>query len=213
MKRWIILVCVALLAASLTVAIGGDKKKDKGSDATSFDLAYATYMEKAGRIEVVVSSYGASFEEANDHFMLQVAVGVIGKFGKELDFTDESFTLLDPAGNLYSMAPPSALVKEIELVSYAEQLEKSQPLQLGKDFANLEQVNSDFYATREEVAWADVHLNYDSYFSDVVFFPKPKSGFEGVFTLNVLTAGMEEPVMVRFKVPEPKQKHDKHKDG
>ena len=213
MKRWIVLVCVALLAASLTVAIGGEKKKDKGSDETSFDLAYATYMEKAGRIEVVVSSYGASFEEANDHFMLQVAVGVIGKFGKELDFTDESFTLLDPAGNLYSMAPPSALVKEIELVSYAEQLEKSQPLQLGKDFANLEQVNSDFYATREEVAWADVHLNYDSYFSDVVFFPKPKSGFEGVFTLNVLTAGMEEPVMVRFKVPEPKQKHDKHKDG
>jgi len=213
MKRWFILVCVALLAASLTVAIGGDKKKDNGSDETSFDLAYATYMEKAGRIEVVVSSYGASFEEANDHFMLQVAVGVIGKFGKELDFTDESFTLLDPAGNLYSMAPPPALAKEIELVSYAEQLEKSQPLQLGKDFANLEQVNSDFYATREEVAWADVHLNYDSYFSDVVFFPKPKSGFEGVFTLNVLTAGMEEPVMVRFKVPEPKQKHDKHKDG
>jgi len=213
MKRWIVLVCVAVLAASLTVAIGEDKKKDDGSDGTSFDLAYATYMEKVGRIEVVVSSYGASFEEANDHFMLQVAVGVIGKFGKELDFTDESFTLLDPAGNLYSMAPPSALVNEIDLLNFADEIQKSEPLQLGKDFANLEQVNSDFYATQEEVAWADVHLNYDNYFSDVVFFPKPKSGFNGVFTLNVLTAGMEEPVMVRFKVPEPKQKHDKHKDG
>ena len=48
------------------------------------------------------------------------AVGVIGKFGKELDFSDKSFTLLDPAGNLYSMAPPSALVNEIDLLAVGD---------------------------------------------------------------------------------------------
>jgi hypothetical protein len=210
MKRWIVLVCVALLAASLTVAIGEDKKKDtnedQSSDGTSFNLYYATYMAKAGRIEVVASSYGSSYEEADKFFMLQVAVGVIGKFGKELDFTDKSFTLLDPAGNLYSMAPPTALANELDLLEYADELQNSDPLQLGKDFVNLERVNSDFYATQENIAWANVHLNYDSYFSDVIFFPKPTSGFDGVFTLNVLTPGMEEMVTVRFKVPEPKEK-------
>jgi hypothetical protein len=85
-------------------------------------------------------------------------------------------------------------------------------MQLGKDFFNLNRVDSDFYATKEDLKWADVHLNYDTYFTDVVFFPKPKSGFDGVFTLNVLTEGMD-PVMVRFKVPEPKHKKDHDKEG
>jgi hypothetical protein len=214
MKRWIVVAWMVVLAVGLALAAGDDKKKKKheNDDGTSENIFYATYQQKAGPIAAVVGSYGASFEEANENFMLQIAVGLTGDAKKELDFSDKSFTLLDSDGNLYAMTTPTAMSKEVELLDYADEMQHSEPLQLGKEFDNLERINSSFYATKEDLQWASVHLKYSSYFEDVVFFPKPKSGFDGVLTLNVLTAGMAGPVEVHFRVPEPKKSKDSNKD-
>lgn len=210
MRTWLVVVCMA--ASAVTSWAQEDKKKD-GADqpksATSFNLAYATYSEKVGRVEVIVSSYGASFEESSKFFMLQVAVGVIGKFGAELDFSDKSFTLLDSQGNLYAMAPAEELSQQEKLLDYAEEMQRNEPIQTDRNFTNLAAVESNFYA-EDGMRWTDVHVGYDSYFSDVLFFPKPAAGFVGVFTLNVLTKGMEQPVEVRFEFPAVKDK-DKNK--
>lgn len=210
MRTWLVVGWMAASAA--TSWAEGDKKKEQGADQpkpdTSYNLAYATYSDKAGRVEVIVSSYGASFEETAKFFMLQVAVGIIGKFGAELDFSDKSFTLLDSQGNLYSMAPAEELAQQQKLLDYASEMQRNEPIQTDRNFTNLARVGSDFYA-ENGMKWTDVHLNYDSYFSDILFFPAPKSGFVGVFTLNVLTQGMEQPVEVRFEFPPVK---DKKKD-
>ena len=208
MRKWIVAVCIAVL----TVPAGAQEQApDAPETKTSYDLGYATYSEKVNRVEVIVSSYGASFEESEKFFMLQVAVAAIG-IGDELQFSDKSFTLLDPQGNLYAMAPAEELAREETLLNFAAGIERNQPLQTDKNFANLKRVESDFYA-EDNLRWTTVNINYDGYFEDVLFFPHPKSGFDGVFTLNVLTEKMKAPVMVRFKLPPVKEKKHKKDKG
>jgi len=205
MRYCIAVACVAALAVT---ASAQDKGADPSEVKTSNDLGYATYSEKVERVEVIVSSYGASFEESEKFFMLQVAVAAIG-VGDALQFSDESFTLVDPQGNLYAMAPAEELAGEPKLLEFATEIQRNQPLQTDKHFANLKRVQSDFYV-EDDLRWTTVNINYDEYFEDVVFFPQPESGFDGVFTLNVLTKGMK-PVEVRFKLPP--TKHHKKQDS
>ncbi len=154
MRKWIVSACVAVLAASAS-AQGPERPEIE----TSRDLGYATYSETVDRVEIIVSSYGASFEESEKFFMLQVAVAAIGS-GEELQFSDKSFTLLDPQGNLYAMAPAEELAGEETLLNFATGIERTQPLQTDKNFANLKKVGSDFYA-EDNLRWTTVNINYD----------------------------------------------------
>lgn len=204
-------ICIAACVVALLLPLGASAKKKKKGDAqsaTSPSVSYAEYGEQLGRVKLIVGSYAASFEEADKHFALQVAVGV-NKEGKELEIDAKAFVLIDPAGNAYAMSLPQELNTEDALLGFTQQLNHEQPLVTDLFFANLQQVESNFYGLGGALDWSRVNVDYDTYFEDVIFFPKPKSGFDGVFLLHFFTPGMDGPIQVKFEIPEPKKAEKK----
>jgi len=198
-KRLLILVC----AVAVVVAFGAGAKKNKKNKAaspTSKNIAYAEYGEQLGRVALIVGSYAASFQEADKHFALQVAVGV-NKVGPELEIDAKAFVLIDPDGNAYAMSLPAQIEEESALIGFTQQLNKEQPLVTDDFFTNLARTGSNFYGLGGQLTWTKVSLSYDSYFEDVIFFPKPTSGFDGVFTLHFFTPGMDGSIQVKFEIP------------
>ena len=58
--------------------------------------------------------------------------------------------------------------------------------------------------------FTSVNLDRETYFRDVLYFPKPKAGLDGQLILSFFTKGMEKgAVNVVFEAPEMHKKHKK----
>ena len=198
--------CAVLLVATTTAADGETKTKKDSSD-TSKEVAYGTFGATQGRVSAVVSAYLASFERSDDHFALQVAVGVTGE-GPELNFKEQSFWLVDAQGISHEMSPAEALSKDVSLLEFANDMEERFPLQLPKNFYFLNRVSSDFYSL-DNLRWTTVNLDDDTFFEDVLFFVHPAGGLDGVLTLQVAGDGMDDALEIKFTVPPDKKQYKK----
>jgi hypothetical protein len=210
LKKGLVLVC----ASALLVAPGlAEDKKKKDKPDTSKEIYYATYSEKAGRITVVVSSYLMALESAEKFVPLRVAVGVWGK-GPELAIGIDSFLLFDAKGDMYSTAATQEIGTLTSLIRQTEEMARQHPLQTGNAFTNYHRVRSNLY-TAEGVGDRYVYVDRETYFEDIIWFPLPTNGLEGVLKLQMETEGMEGPVEVRFQVPKMggKKKHEEAQEG
>jgi hypothetical protein len=168
---------------------------------TSMRFAFATFKESSGPITILVGSYTAAFEPAEEFVPLQIAIGIRGK-DASLTITPDSFTLIDPDGNSYPTATYSELAPHDRLMRSAEAIDRAQPLVMGQQFANSTRIQSRFYPVpSERIRIPRVHLDRTTYLRDLLYFKRPSSGLDGVLTLRFEAQGMAEPIDVRFEVP------------
>ena len=171
-----------------------------GDEATSRSLSFATYVEEAGRVTVIVGSQLTGNYADAPYAPLQIAVGLYGK-GPPLVMSPASFVLLDAGGSVYPMAPYPD-VRDAEIIQFVKQLDKTVPLVTGNHFLDRVRVSSIFYPQSGAAAGKErVELTHRTYFKDLIYFPRPENGWGGVLTLQFMARGLEEPLRVRFSVP------------
>jgi hypothetical protein len=168
--------------------------------ATSKSLSFATYKEEVGRVTVIVGSQLTGNYAESRYAPLQIAVGVYGE-GPALVISPASFSLIDAAGTVYPMAPYPD-VRDAEIILFVKQLDKTIPLVTGDAFLDRVRVSSIFYPQSAAPAGKErVELTDRTYFKDLIYFPRPENGWDGVLTLQFMARGLERPVQVRFSVP------------
>jgi len=201
------LALVAAAAWAIVVGLTPPAWAQSHGPPLSKELAYGTYVEKVGRVEIVVGGYLAALDEARDYIPFQYAIGVWGK-GPELTVTLQNFQFHDSDGNVYEAATPEQVSKD-GINQMIQAWTKQQPLNTGNHFDNSAVVMSNFYPTVSS-AFTDVHLDRETYMRDVIYFPRPKAGLDGEVIFSFFTEGMEEgAVNVCFTLPEMKKKHKK----
>jgi len=194
-KKGLIAVCALVL---LFAPVSAEDKKDKSD--TSKEVAYATYGDKAGRVRVVMSSYLMGLGPEEEFLPMQVAVGVQGK-GPELAVGIDAFLLVDGKGDMYSTATTQEIGSKDSLIRQTELMVDQNRLNTGNEFTNYHRIKSNMY-TAEGTGDRYAHVDRETYFTDVIWFPRPTNGLGGVLTLRMEVEGMEGPVEVRFQVPE-----------
>jgi hypothetical protein len=166
---------------------------------TSESLAFATYKEEVGRVTVVVGTFPAALNDGESYTPLQIAVGVRGR-GPELTVHRESFVLIDDEGTVYPLATREELDGHDTLLQLTAELDDAYPLVSAKNFTLSQRVVSDFFPL-VGVRYDRIHLSRDSYFKDVIYFPRPHVGLGGMLTLRVHPTGLSAPIEVRLEVP------------
>jgi hypothetical protein len=186
--RWLVGISVVVIL----LATAADTK-------TSKSLAFATYKEYVGRTNAIVGTFPAALNDGERYFPIQIAIGVRGK-GPELTFTSESFNLIDEDGVVYPVATLEEIRAEAGMLEFNEEVFKQYPLNTGSQYVNNRYVMSDFYPAAG-VQIATIHLSRESFFNDVIYFPRPNIGLAGVLTLRIQPSGQDETIDVRFEVP------------
>jgi hypothetical protein len=186
------LTTLALLAAPL--ATGGSPKPSE-------TFAYATYWEKRDDITVLVDTLTPSFRDDQPFIPIPVAIG-FQAYGEEITITRESFFLIDKSGTLYGAASYAEVVDGYPALLFDRFFARG-PV-VAQEFSLSRRIPSDFYPPKGDGRRIDrIHLSAYSWFSDVIYFPRPRAGLEGVLTLRVSGGGIDPPIDVRFKVPLP----------
>ena len=165
--------------------------------ATSHRFGYSTFREDTGRLTVFVDGYPASAGPGGPYIPIPVAVALV-RSGRSLTFTPESFTLVDAKGNAVSAAGFQEINDTYGRLGFDRSLIRMRPLVVSTAVAELHQVPSRFFpAPGTGTRIAQVHLAPQTWFEDVIYFPRPPAGLAGPLTLRVNVAGAE-PMEVRF---------------
>lgn len=195
-RRTCIAAIVAALLATLVPATHGARKPE-----TSKSLAFATYKEQVGRITVLVGSFPAALNETEPYVPLQVAVGVRGR-GEKITLGVESFQLIDRDGNIFPIASFEEFRNNDHAQLFNPQIIAAYPLVTGQQFATSFQLRSSFFPTTAGGVRIDrVELEQSNHIIDVLYFPRPLAGLDGVLTLRVQAKQLAAPIDVRFEVP------------
>jgi len=169
-------------------------------ETTSKSISFATYREVAGRVTVILGSQLTGNYADAPFAPLQIAVGAYGE-GPPLVVTPASFVLIDAGGSVHPMAPYPD-VRDAEIILFVKQLDRTVPLVTGNSFLDRVPVSSIFYPQSGASAGKErVVLTHRTYFKDLLYFPRPANGWDGVLTLQFMAGGLEEPIKVRFAVP------------
>jgi hypothetical protein len=150
---------------------------------------------------VLVDAFHAAQHAGYSYIPVSLAVGLMGK-GAPVTFTPGSFTLIDQEGTGHAAAGYTELLQAYAKLSFDTELLRVRPLQVGQQFDHSQRVRASFYPPVDNgLRTPMVQLARRTWFTDVIYFPLPRHGLDGVLTLRVQGEGTEEPVEVRFRVP------------
>jgi len=168
---------------------------------TSDRYGFSTYREESGRLVVFVDGYPASVAPQSPYIPIPVVVAMTKK-GPSLTFSPESFTLIDGEGNSVPAAGYDELMKRYDRLNFDRSLVRERPIAVGSYVTDLNQVAARFYPpVNGGTRIARVELAPSTWFTDVLYFPRPPAGVGGVLTLRV-EVPEEAPVAVRFAASE-----------
>ncbi len=186
---------VAIAAVATAGAAGGRQNDATLSPTWSAD----TYRATNDRVELIVDAWPASLRTGQEFVPIPVAVGVRGR-SAPIRFHEESFTLVDAAGDEYPMASYNAVAERYPMRTFDRTMMAGRPLAVGTRFYGLTRVPSRFFpAPGAGTRTTSVELSAFSWFEDVLYFPRP-ADVHGPLTLRLKAAGLEQPVEVRFEV-------------
>ena len=194
--------CALIVGLWLAAASGvaQAKKKKKNLPETSPTVSFSTYKERVGRVTVVLGTQIASIDSDVSFVPFQIAVGVRGA-GADLIVNRSSFALIDASGVVHPMAPLHEVL-DVGKISYFRQAARMSPLNDGNTFDRYRRLSAAFYPqTAGPVGKELIEMTRDTYFEDIVYFPRPESGLDGVLTLQFVAHGIDRPLRVRFEVP------------
>jgi hypothetical protein len=188
MSSYFVAIPAVMLIGSLVAAAEVD---------TSKRLDPYTYCERREDVTVVLSSRLAFTADDEAHLPIQIAVGVSG-YDTKLTVSRASFVLIDSSGGVHPMAP----FKEVDqgLILGVRKVEERAPLGAGNAFLDLAEVHSNFYPVGAASGSGRVELRRRNHFKDILYFPRPETGTDGVLTMQFVAKGLAEPIQVRFRL-------------
>jgi hypothetical protein len=164
---------------------------------TSHRSGASTFREEDRGLSIFADGYPASLG-ANDAFVPVPVAIALTTTGASLAFTLESFTLADAQGNRVPAAGFNEVRNGYPKLGFDRELVRSRPIAVGMTITDRPRITSRFYPpTGGGTRISRVELAPFSWFSDVLYFPRPPAGLGGVMTLSVAVAG-REPVELKF---------------
>ncbi len=193
------------VAVALAVGFAGCTSLERNPNVVSpysDKLSPYNYKEEGHLASLVVGVDAARFIRKESYFPLFVQVA--NKTKGTFEITRESFTLEDSLGKQYAMAPAREVSEHYPRVDLDRRLfaQNRQFTLIGVSLYT--HVQSDFYPSSSGRALIidQVSLPPQSYMEDVIYFPIPESGLNGVpLRLLFKVKSLEEPIEVVFEVP------------
>ena len=195
----------SLLAAALAAALGGCLSLERNTNVVSpysDKLSAFNYKEEGSIAILVVGVDGARFIRKEAYFPLFVQVA--NKSKATFTITREAFTLEDPLGRQYSIAPAREVAEKYGRLDLDRRLFVQNRQFTAGGVALMTYIPSDFYpsSARRSLLIEQVTLPPHAYVEDVIYFPIPESGLNGVpLRLLFKVKEIEEPIQVVFEVP------------
>jgi len=165
-------------------------------------LSPFNYKEEGRLAMMVVGVDAARFIRKESYFPLFVQV--VNRTKGTFEITREAFTLEDPLGRHYAIAPARELAENYPRLDLDRRLfiQNRQFTAVGVGLFTY--VQSTFYPSSSGRALLidQVSLPPQSYMEDVIYFPIPESGLNGVpLRLLFKVKGLDEAIEVVFEVP------------
>jgi len=179
MNRFTSFLSIPVLAAVLTVP------------STSYRTGASTFREEDRGLTVFADGYPASMGGKDAYVPVPVAIALM-RTGASVAFTLESFTLADAQGNRVPAAGFAEVKSGYPKLDFDRSLIRTRPIAVGMTIEDRPRIASNFYPpTGAGMRILRVELAPFSWFTDVVYFPRPRAGLGGVMTLSVAVAGSE----------------------
>ena len=191
-----------VFAACLLSACSSVERNPNVVSPYSDKLSPYNYKEEGAIALMVVGVEGARFVRSEHYFPLFVQVGNRSKI--TFAISRESFTLEDTLGNQYSMVPARELAEGYPRRDMDRRLFQQNRQFTATGVGLLTFVQSDFFPTMgpRSLLVDTVSLPPQAYMEDVLYFPIPQSGLNGVpLRLLFKVKGLDDPIQVVFEVP------------
>jgi hypothetical protein len=165
--------------------------------STSHRTGASTFREDDRGLSVWADGYPASWNPDSNYVPVPVAVALM-RNGASITFTLESFTLVDAEGNRVPAAGYAELHDSYPRLWFDLSVARLYPIALGQNVPDRPQLSANFYDARGAgTKIGRVELAAFSWFTDMIYFPRPPAGLGGVMTLSVEIPG-GDPINVRF---------------
>jgi hypothetical protein len=223
----IALMTVSLVAAQGTPPAAAAASAPAASAAkTSEEFSAYTYKEQSGEITVLVYSWPANWRAMDNFFPVFVAVGRTSEKHKKGETPAEkkddrasmiidldNFELTDAQGNLYHPATYEQIQAQYKFLMSDKSMIAAEPMVTGNLFNESAFLGAPFYPVSGggRLRANAVELEPWSYFMSAIYFQRPDSGLGGVMTLTLKGDKIDPPINVRFELPQPHAKKEKHK--
>jgi len=165
-------------------------------------LSPYNYREEGSVALMVVGVDAARFIRQEPYVPLFVQVANKSKITFEI--SPESFILEDSVGRQYGTAPPEEIASKYPRVDLDRRLfQQNRSITLSY-MALYTYVRSDFFPSisRRSILADQVSLPPRCFMEDVLYFPIPETGLNGVpLRLLFRVKGLEDPIQVVFEVP------------
>jgi hypothetical protein len=165
-------------------------------------LSPYNYKEEGTLVLMVVGVEGARFIREEPYFPLFVQVANKSKL--TFSITRESFTLEDSLGRQYGTAPPAEVASEYKRLDLDRRLFQRNRSVTSTYVDLFTLISSNFFpsSARPTLRIEEVSLPPRAYMEDVLYFPIPETGLNGVpLRLLFKDRGLEQPILVVFEVP------------
>jgi hypothetical protein len=165
--------------------------------STSFRNGASTFREEVQGLSVFADGYPASLGAKDAYVPVPIAIAVM-RNGASVAFTLESFTLTDAKGNRVPAAGFVEVKNGYSRLNFDRSLMRTRPIAVGMTITERPQIPSNFYPpTDGRTEISRVELAPFSWFTDVIYFPRPTAGLSGVMTLSVAVKDAE-PIELKF---------------
>ena len=190
----------SLLVAGLSLPVLGVGPR------TSERFSFSTYKEETSAYVALVDGYPASLRGDARYVPVPIAFGLRGGI-PNLVLDSESFELIDSGGTVYPLAGYGEVTSGYDMMSFDRALLEKRPLVAGLKFATSHRVTSRFFpAPGRDLRVGRVELGPYTWFSDLLYFPRPEAGLDGVLTLRIKGRGLTTPIEIRFVTQEDKRR-------
>jgi hypothetical protein len=207
-----------VLAAGLLAACAGLERNPTVVGTYSDKLSPFNYKEEGNLVLMVVGVDAARFIRNESYFPLFVEVA--NKSKQTFLVSREAFTLEDSLGRQYPTAPATDLPARYPRGDLDRRLFQQNSSITGTYVNLYTLVPSDFFpsSSRRALLMDQITLPPRSYMEDILYFPIPETGLNGVpLRLLFKVKALEEPVQVVFEVPKTlgifEKDPDRPKDG
>ncbi|HEU4401364.1 MAG TPA: hypothetical protein VFT43_04600 [Candidatus Polarisedimenticolia bacterium] len=192
----------ALGLAGMLASCATLEKNPNVAGTFSDKLSPYNYKDEGDLVLMVVGVEAARFIRKEPYFPLFVQIA--NKTKGTFSINRESFTLEDSLGRQYPMAPARDVAEKYPRIDLDRALfrQNRSITTTGADVYNF--ISSNFFPTTSGrgLLIEQVSLPPFNYMEDILYFPIPESGLNGVpLRLLFKVQSLEEPIMVRFEVP------------
>lgn len=170
--------------------------------AYSDRLSPYNYKEEGRLARLVVGVEGARFIRQEAYFPLFVQV--VNKSDATFEVTRESFILEDSLSRQYALAPNREVTENYGRLDLDRRLFRQNRQITSGGVGLFTPVSSDFFpsTTRRSLLVDEVSLPPLTYMEDVLYFPVPEGGLNGVpLRLLFKVKGLSDAIQVVFEVP------------